>query len=69
MKFQIGDRVTPTARCREVWMNNRFGTGVGTITGDMFSDSYMVEWEGAGGMKYFYHHSLLEIEPIQLEND
>jgi hypothetical protein len=69
VKFQIGDRVTPTARCRKLWKNNRFGIGVGTITGALSSSSHWVEWEGNGGMKYFYDDSLLELVPIQLEND
>lgn len=69
MKFQIGDRVTPTARCRRLWKSNKFGAGVGTITGAFSFSSSWVEWEGNGGVKYFYDDSLLELEDIQLEND
>lgn len=68
MKFQIGDRVIPTERCREVWKSNRFGKGIGTVVEAIHDDMIWVEWDTVS-IRYFYKPQLLELVVPQLEND
>lgn len=71
-KFQIGDEVVATKRCRERWPMNDFGDGTGKVIESEWykpkSKEAVVAWNGSKGGAYVYATHLLELACLQ-ENE
>lgn len=70
-KFNIGDEVVATKRCRERWPMNDFGDGTGkVIESEWYKPSgqeVVVAWNGSKGSNYVYLTDLLDT--VQLEEN